>query len=202
MEHTFDDHYWNDIWTGDRAVAMSTSEPNPHLQDETRDLKPGTALDAGCGAGAEAIWLASQGWTVTGADISPAALAFAEERAAAAGLAGRVEWTQADLAMWEPGTTFDLVTTQYAHPAMQQLEFYDRIAEWVAPGGTLLIVGHVHGHDSPDEASATAENVTARFGSRVWEVVTAEESQRTAVGPGGHETVLHDVVVRLARSAG
>lgn len=202
MENTFDDHYWNDIWTGDRAVAMSTSEPNPHLLDETRDLKPGTALDAGCGAGAEAIWLASQGWTVTGADISPAALAFAEERAAAAGLAGRVEWTQADLAMWEPGTTFDLVTTQYAHPAMQQLEFYDRIAEWVAPGGTLLIVGHVHGHDSPGEASATAENVTARFGSRVWEVVTAEESQRTAVGPGGHETVLHDVVVRLARSAG
>lgn len=200
MEHTFDDHYWNDIWTGDRAVAMSTSDPNPHLLSETRDLVPGTALDAGCGAGAEAIWLASRGWTVTAADISPAALAFGQERAAAAGLAGQVEWLSADLSTWEPGATYDLVTTHYAHPAMPQLEFYDRLAAWVAPGGTLLIVGHLHGHDSPDEASATAANITARLDSPAWEVVTAEESQRTAGGPGGHATVLHDVVVRVART--
>ena len=63
---------------------------------------------------------------------------------------GHVEWVEADLSVWEPGTRFDLVTTHYAHPAMPQLEFYDRIAEWVAPGGTLLIVGHLHTHGATD----------------------------------------------------
>ena len=44
---------------------------------------PGTALDAGCGEGAEATWLASRGWDVTAADISAEALARAAARAVA-----------------------------------------------------------------------------------------------------------------------
>ena len=51
----------------------------------------------------------------------------------------RVQWVRADLSVWEPESTYDLVTTHYAHPAMPQLDFYDRIASWVTPGGTLLI---------------------------------------------------------------
>ncbi len=35
----------------------------------------------------------------------------------------------------------------YAHPAIPQLEFYDRAASWVASQGALLIGGHLH-HDS------------------------------------------------------
>ncbi|MGH8964426.1 MAG: SAM-dependent methyltransferase, partial [Actinomycetes bacterium] len=116
-------------------------------------------------------------------------------------------------------TRFDLVTTHYAHPAMPQLEFYDRTASWVAPGGTLLIVGHLHhdavngesdghahghGHDHgaggpPASASAKAATITARLSPAEWEVVTAQESQRTGSGPGGHETTIHDVVVRATR---
>ena len=99
-------------------------------------------MEAGCGAGSEAIWLASRGWEVTGADIADGALALAAERAAARGLADRVRWIKADLSRWEPRTSYDLVTTHYAHPAIPQLEFYDRLASWVGPGGTLLIVGH------------------------------------------------------------
>ena len=88
---------------------------------EVDGLEPGTALDAGCGAGGEAIWLASRGWQVTGADIAAEALDRAAERAIAGGVADRVHWVQADLSIWEPGTTYDLVTTHYAHPAMPQL---------------------------------------------------------------------------------
>src|SRR5687768_12306669 len=123
---------------------MATSEPNPHLIAEVSDLAPGTALDAGCGAGAEALWLAARGWQVTAADIATAALARAAERAAAGGVAGRVQWVEADLSTWRPDARYDLVTTHYAHPAMPQLDFYHRIASWVAPAGTLLIVGHLH----------------------------------------------------------
>jgi cyclopropane fatty-acyl-phospholipid synthase-like methyltransferase len=213
VEHTFDHDYWDEIWQGGRAASMGASEPNPHLVREVGDLTPGTALEAGCGAGAEAIWLAMQGWQVIGADIAAAALDRAAERAAASGVAERVQWVQADLSTWTPETQYDLVTTHYAHPAMPQLEFYDRTASWVAPGGTLLIVGHLH-HDAagghggghghggdgpPASASATAATVTARLDPAEWEVVTAQESQRTMSGPGGHERTIHDVVVRATR---
>ncbi|WP_395726948.1 methyltransferase domain-containing protein [Nakamurella sp.] len=211
MTHSFDEDYWDQIWTGERAVAMSTAEPNPHLIKEIGGLEPGTAIDAGCGAGAEAVWLATQGWTVTAADIAAPALAVAEERAVAAAVGGQVEWVQADLSIWEPNTRFDLVTTHYAHPAMPQLEFYDRIASWVAAHGTLLIVGHLHHHGTgdqpheherphpPAEASATATAITARLDPATWELVTAEESQRTMAGPDGRPTTIADVVVRATR---
>lgn len=202
MTHTFDNEYWVQIWQGDRAQVMATSQPNPHLLTEVADLTPGTALDAGCGAGAEAIWLASCGWQVTAADIATDALARAAERADASGV--QVEWVEADLSVWEPEAPYDLVTTHYAHPSIPQLEFYDRIATWVAPGGTLLIVGHLHheghghghGHQPPAAASATAATITARLDPAVWEVVTAQESQRTVPGS---DKVLHDVVVRATR---
>lgn len=209
---TFDDEYWDEIWHGGRAGAMGSSAPNPHLSREVDDLPRGTALDAGCGAGAEAIWLAEHGWQVTGADIAQAALDRAAERADAHGIGEHVEWVRADLSSWQPEVQYDLVTTHYAHPAMPQLEFYDRVASWVAPGGTLLIVGHLHhsgsdghGHgddDSPPvEASATAAGITARLAPEEWEVVTAEESHRTMSGPDGRETTIHDVVVRATRRA-
>jgi SAM-dependent methyltransferase len=187
---------------------MGGNPPNPYLARETSGLTPGTALDAGCGGGAEAIWLASCGWHVTAADISSEALARAAERAATSGAAERVRWVEADLSVWSPGARFDLVMTHYAHPAMPQLEFYDRIAGWVAPGGTLLIVGHLHthsatgdghGHEPPAEASATAATVTARLDDTEWEIVTAEEHLRTLTGHGGRAAPLHDVVVRATR---
>lgn len=210
MTYPFDKDYWDQHWQGDRpgaAAAMAVSPPSPHLVRVVDDLATGTALDAGCGAGAEAIWLASRGWHVTGADIANQALARAAEHAAASGVAERVQWIQADLSDWEPGTTYDLVTTHYAHPAMPQLEFYDRVASWVAPGGTLLIVGHLqhghgHGHggaEPPASASVTAADITARLDPTVWEVVTAEESQRTLSGHGRSAITLHDVVVGATR---
>ena len=219
MEHSFDKDYWDQIWQGQRAAAMGTSQTNPHLIEEIGDLQPGTALDAGCGAGAEAIWLAEQGWQVTAADVAAEALAYGAARAADCGVADRVQWVQADLSVWEPATRYDLVTTHYAHPAIPQLAFYDRIASWVAPAGTLFIVGHLHHHDPssaanqghnhgnvetdeiepPASASMTAPDITARLDPAIWDVATVEESSRTMTGSSGHAISIHDVVVRATR---
>jgi len=49
---------------------------------EASDLKPGRAVDLGCGEGGDAIWLAEQGWEVTGIDFSEAGLRKAAEHAA------------------------------------------------------------------------------------------------------------------------
>jgi SAM-dependent methyltransferase len=208
MMHTFDKEYWEQHWEaadpGRRLLA------NPYLAREVGDLVPGTAIDAGCGDGVEAIWLAAAGWRVTAADISAAALARATQRAAGGDKARTIDWVEADLSVWEPGHAFDLVMTHYAHPAMPQLAFYERIARWVAPSGTLLIVGHRFQHDHggadddasdtgrrpPAHASVTAASVVGLLDPAVWDVVTADEVSRSV---GGSD--LFDVVVRAVRRA-
>jgi SAM-dependent methyltransferase len=208
--HGFDQDYWEEHWRRAHGAGEG-SPPNPYLERELTGVVPGTALDAGCGEGAEARWLAAHGWQVTAADISSGALAHATDRAAASRTAG-VQWVEADLGVWEPGRQFDLVTTHYAHPAMPQLEFYDRIASWVAPAGTLLIVGHLHhpervstaqhGHGEPEppaSASVTAVDITARLDPAVWEIVTAEESHRAMGGHDGQGVSVADVVIRAVR---
>jgi 2-polyprenyl-3-methyl-5-hydroxy-6-metoxy-1,4-benzoquinol methylase len=206
MTHDFDKSYWDEHWQQAQtsgSTALRQPMPNPYVARETSDLEPGTALDAGCGEGAEAIWLASTGWQVTAADIASNALARAAERAAATGVTERVRWVEADLSTWIPDTQYDLVMTHYAHPQLPQLDFYDRIANWVAPGGTLLIVGHLHtpastghNHHPPTEASATARTITARLDAKTWQIITAEEPTRTV---SGRTIPLYDVVVRAAR---
>jgi SAM-dependent methyltransferase len=209
MTHGFDKDYWDQHWHQahrNRPAATDGRTPHPYLARETSSLAPGMALDAGCGVGAEAIWLASHGWHVTAADIASEALARAAERAANSEVSERVQWVEADLTVWDPGMRFDLVTTHYAHPVMPQLAFYDRISQWAAPGGTLLIVGHLHtpgaaghGHHPPAEASVTLADITAGLDSARWEIATAEEHLRTVTGPGGRAIPLHDVVVRATR---
>lgn len=207
MTHGFDKDYWESHWQ--KALERGAGReipPNPYLANETSSLVPGAALDAGCGEGAEALWLAAQGWEVTAADISSEALARASERASKAGVSDRVRWIEADLSTWEPDTRFDLVTTHYAHPAMPQLAFYERISDWVAPGGTLLIVGHLHTPDTghshghpPEEASVTAASITASLHPALWDVLTAAEQVRSLSNRAGGAVQLHDVVVRATR---
>ena len=101
----FDKDYWEQHWHRGRdggPGSMRSSPPNPHLAREIGGLQPGTVLDAGCGAGGEAIWLASTGWQVTAADISSEALARAAERATTSGVADRVGWVETDLGSWDP----------------------------------------------------------------------------------------------------
>ena len=168
--NTFDATYWERHWRGADHGSAQNLPANPYLASETADLPIGTALDSGCGRGTEAIWLAERGWRVTGADISATALADAADRADRAGLITPIEWVKADLERWEPDRTWDLVTTHYAHPKAGQLDFYQRISKWVAPGGTLLIVGHLpgdhHHHSAPGEGQdPSAPSDTHRHGA-------------------------------------
>ncbi|WP_120004968.1 class I SAM-dependent methyltransferase [Nesterenkonia muleiensis] len=201
--HQFDKTYWEDHWAPATAGQGQKLPVNPYLPAETIDLPIGTALDAGCGAGTEALWLAERGWQVTGADISATALTTAQARTADAGIAGRIEWVEADLARWQPKRQWDLVITNYAHPETGQLALYQRIASWVVPGGSLLIVGHLHGdehrgHAHPEGATATLAEITDLFPAPNWRIETSCENTRT-VHPGGRAVQLRDVIVRVHR---
>ncbi len=62
--------------------------PDVNLVDlvTSRPLNPCSALDIGCGLGDNVIWLAGQGFSVTGCDISPTAIEGARQRVDAAGV--------------------------------------------------------------------------------------------------------------------
>ncbi len=124
-----------------RGGTIESQEPNAILVDVVAGLAAGSALDVACGDGANAVWLASQGWRVTAVDWSEAALAKARGTAEDAKV--RIDWVEADLLEWSPSGTFDLVTILYLHlPPDERRTTYLVAADAVASGGRLLIVGH------------------------------------------------------------
>ncbi|MFM1724377.1 methyltransferase domain-containing protein [Rhodococcus sp. PAM 2766] len=209
LPEVLDEEFWNERYRS--SHRLWSGNPNANLVNEVSELTPGTALDVGCGEGADAIWLARRGWTVHGIDLSSVAIERAAEHAAEAGddIAGRVTWEAADLVEWDPGTTrYDLVTSQYVHlPSGEREVLYRRLAELVAPGGTLLIVGH-HPSDLDSEVPRpprpelffTPDEVVALLDSQKWTVDTATAASRTVMH-GDHEATIHDSVVRARLTA-
>jgi SAM-dependent methyltransferase len=196
----FDKDYWDEHWAPD-AASIRGLPVNPYLPTETMRLPIGTVLDAGCGIGTEALWLAERGWQVTAADISATALAAAKEHAIGAELDAPIEWVHSDLVRWEPGKTWDLVVTNYAHAEIGQLALYQRLSSWVSPGGTLLIVGHGHGHhDHPEVSTVTLDAITRLFPVPHWRIDSSFENTRE-VHHGENAVNLDDVVVRAHRLA-
>jgi SAM-dependent methyltransferase len=126
----------------ERDGALWSGRPNGRLLVEVAGLTPGRALDVGCGEGADAIWLAGRGWTVTAIDISEVALRRAREAAELAGVA--VEWVGGDaLHRPFPARSFDLVSMQYpALPKAAGEEAVRTLLDTVRPGGLLLAVYH------------------------------------------------------------
>ena len=197
---------WEDRWTQVRATAgekVGRMPPNRWLLELTADLEPGRALDAGCGHGAEAVWLAERGWRVTAVDFSATALAFGRARAQAAGpdAAGRIEWLEVDLGSWVPAAeAFDLVASIYVHVAGPVPEALARLAGAVAPGGRLLLVGHqphdpATGEPTPaaGQRQVSLADVDEWIDDAHWHVELAEERRRPDPTSGV------DAVIRAVR---
>lgn len=183
------------VWSG---------RPNGALVAEVAGLQPGRALDVGCGEGADVVWLAHQGWDVTGLDVSQVALDRAAQHVRQAG--ATVRWVHADLVQAGlPAGAFDLVSAQY--PALLRTPGNDAeraLLAAVAPGGTLLVVHHAdidpeqakeHGFDPADYVSPA--DVAALLGDG-WQVEVDEKRARDITGgAGAHHT--HDLVLRALR---
>jgi SAM-dependent methyltransferase len=200
--------FWDDRYASSPQVW--SGHPNPHLVDRVARLQPGRAVDVGSGEGADALWLAGQGWRVTAIDVSPVALDKGAERAAAAGaeIADRIAWTQADVLTWgpEPGG-FDLVSAQFMHlPPEPRTALFSRLAAGVAPGGTLLIVGHhpvdlaPEGYRHLHHMRFTADEVAGLLDPEEWEIVLADAPARTVDRPDGPVT-MHDARLEARRRA-
>jgi SAM-dependent methyltransferase len=199
--------FWEDFYAPGRRPW--SGNPNRVLVDELDRLPvtPTTALDLGCGTGGDALWLAERGWTVTGVDIAAAALAQAERAAEDAGLTGRVTWRRVDLDAGVPAGSWDLVISAYlqAPVALGRDRILRGAAAAVAPGGTLLVIGHAtaptwavdppeHMHGLPD-----ADDVLAGLDLPGWTVERAEQLTLESMSPEGRPGTRTDCVVRVRR---
>ncbi|WOQ69601.1 class I SAM-dependent methyltransferase [Microbacterium limosum] len=187
---------------------------NRTLVDVAGNLSPGSALDLGCGEGADAIWLAERGWSVTGVDLSPTAARRATDAARAAGIGeDRARFVAADLTAWSPERSVDLVAATFLHSMVElpRAAILRRAATWVAPGGHLLVIAHAaappwaaglreHAHEHrqafPTPASEIAD---LDLDEREWVVRIAEIRTRAATGPSGEEADLEDSVLLVQR---
>jgi SAM-dependent methyltransferase len=172
-----------------------TAQPNRFLVAEVEDLAPGRALDVACGEGRNAVWLASQGWEVTGVDFSPVGIAKARRLAEECGV--EAVWEVADTTIWQPPAgSFDLVIMFYLHlpPAALQ-SVLEHARRGLAPGGTLLIVGHAlrnltdgyggpptaDGLYGPDDLVAALSGLTIERADEVLRPVEVDGETHTAI---------------------
>ncbi|MFC8241970.1 class I SAM-dependent methyltransferase [Streptomyces chartreusis] len=188
------------LWSG---------RPNKLLVREASDLTPGSALDLGCGEGADAVWLASRGWRVTGVDISRTALERAAGHADEAGVGERAVWERHVLGETFPEGSFDLVNAQFLQSPVEfdQRSVLRQAARAVAPGGTLLIVMHAGWpswqSEPPFEAQfPTLDGVLDELAlpETDWTVETVEAVRSVSVSPEGVEGFRDDNVWRARRT--
>ena len=131
---------WDHRYSGEQIWS---GNPNGTLVAEAGGLTPGAALDVGAGEGGDAIWLAEQGWTVTASDISRRVLDRIEAPATQRGLALTCLHADANALHAYPAARFDLVSAQYASiPRTPDQRAVHSMLAAVAPGGTLIVVGH------------------------------------------------------------
>jgi SAM-dependent methyltransferase len=120
------------------GAYQARTHPSAFLEQQVGTLRGGLALDLACGAGRNAIYLASLGWQVEGWDISTEALARAAARAKEHGL--EILWQPCDLDQAKlPRSRYDLIVqVRYVNR-----ELASAIADALKPGGVYLCEQHL-----------------------------------------------------------
>ncbi|TYZ14375.1 class I SAM-dependent methyltransferase [Hymenobacter lutimineralis] len=109
------------------------AQPNALLTETIAGLTPGQALDVNMGEGRNALYLAQQGWQVTGVDFADQALLYAQQRARELGVLLRTH--AQELAAFDWGTNaWDLVVLCYADDEAHVAEVHAALK----PGGLLV----------------------------------------------------------------
>lgn len=182
--------------------------PNATLAEEVANLPAGRALDAGCGEGRNALWLAAQGWHVTAIDFSDVAVAKARQIAERRGV--RVNWRVDDLSTCAlDHESYDLVVVVFLHtdPATRA-QWLPRLLNAVKVGGTFLYIGHdpsniEHGTGGPRNPAFLPDATTLAAELAAFEIAIATVVQRPLSAEPGHggnaEQRALDTLVRAVR---
>lgn len=214
MSHVeqMDSTQWDDRYQKAAASAgLWSTEPARLLQDTIGQLAArGSALDIATGDGRNALWLARRGWATTAVDFSREGLRLAADRAERAGVG--VEWLCEDIRTWRPGRRFDLITMTYLHLETEaaNLGMIATAGDWLAPGGTLFVLGHDRDNLStgaPGPRSADAlytADLLRRAAVGLDIIAVSQVARHTATDPeaaGEPETVAIDTVLHAVKPA-
>lgn len=130
-------------------------------------LRPGQALELGCGTGTNAVYLARHGWRVSAVDLVDRAVRQAREKAAAAGADVTVlcgDATRLD-EVGAPGPYdlfFDL-SCYCGIPPHRRDAYAAGLTERAAPGARLLMFGYGPGAFDDSWSGVTGDELSARF---------------------------------------
>jgi len=174
-----------------------STEPRPELVELAQGRLPGRALDLGCGAGTDSIYLASQGWEATGVDFAPQAIAMARSRAAASG--SSASFAAGDVTrLREAGVRgdFDLVVDigcYHGIPAGRRDAYVAEVAAVTAPGADLYLAGV----SNPPAAwrllgarGINADDLRRRFGA-YFDPPLVDERKAGPIGRAGSFVLYH-----------
>jgi 2-polyprenyl-3-methyl-5-hydroxy-6-metoxy-1,4-benzoquinol methylase len=133
LTHTARDEadFWSERY---RTGTSFNLKPNRLLVEAVKEVSPGRALDVGMGQGRNALYLAQQGWEVTGIDLAEEGIRQAREQAQAKGLklnALLQSWDDYDFSI----ERWDLIALIYVGAR----DLADKVVKALKPGGLLVI---------------------------------------------------------------
>ncbi len=133
---------WDSPYRRSGSPGWDVGRPSSALVQAVKDgvLPRGRAIVLGCGTGTNAIYLAGQGFEVTGVDVAPTALNLAREKARKAGVG--VRWMVADVLALPPLEPVDLIFDRgcYHHVRQYNAAGYVETTRRLSHPGTRLLI--------------------------------------------------------------
>ncbi len=134
---------WDSPYRGQGRPGWDIGRPASQLVEavESGLVRPSRAIELGCGLGNDARFLASRGFDVTAVDISPTAIARAEQEAQSQKL--RVRWLVADVLRLPRLGTFDFVYDRGCYHGLRRQfarEYLETLRLLTRPGSVVLIL--------------------------------------------------------------
>lgn len=147
VEIYFDRVYTKPV-SGDPARDGFNSAPSTFLIEATKELKPGAALDVGMGQGRNAVYLAQQGWDVTGFDISQKALDAADLNAEKVGV--HIKTVKSSYDKFDFGKEkWDLIVVIFAWAPVSDPDFVTRLHTSLRRGGRIVFEHFIDDSERP-----------------------------------------------------
>ncbi|QGU01849.1 tellurite resistance protein TehB [Corynebacterium kalinowskii] len=168
MNHNFEQLYasQDQVWSGN---------PNENLVKELQNARPGTALDIGCGEGADVKWLHDQGWEVTGIDPSATAIERSAQKCPEATLhVGTFEELELG--------TYDLIVASYVPLAKDAGR---KLKECLNASGTLVLLHHEFPQHQAPEDYLMPHNAEELLGDE-WDLEITKKQRAVQHGNGKH----------------
>jgi SAM-dependent methyltransferase len=159
---------WNERYR-DGNLPWDTGQPSSELQHvlSQHAIPPCRTFDIGCGTGTNSVWLAQQGFDVTGVDLAPLAVERAEQRAHDAGV--KAQFVVADvLQLPDLGEPFGFFFDRGCYHAVRRNtsnQYAPAVSRLLTSGGRgLILAGNAREPHDPGPPVVTEEQIRGELG--------------------------------------